>query len=337
MAPEAVKQGAVKLGRSSDIWSLGIILYQMVYRQAPFAHLEPMQRIFALTQGTPLNFPSGHRFEGHSEQTKAVLINVLEQCLQREPRRRPSISELLQHPFLHDAMHLTRCTFDRTFQALISGFCEATRNIMDDKGSEPACADDGADSDIDFPGHDQWQLLADQMWDLLSKDLNGRSCVRSRHLAGAENQRAGDVCPASLGLVPFGKVLRHWIERGNRKRQRTDRQNVEHSHAPSMVARQPLVSRPQIVPNQLPPPHQKAANVLDRSGIDADLLQQQRACLKKTIPVERSNKENSAPHGDSGYKMSEDVSLALRRLKDRRRVVADERTEELTSTTKWIQ
>merc|ERR1719379_2478747 len=37
MAPEAVKQGAVKLGRASDIWSLGIILYQMVYRQAPFA------------------------------------------------------------------------------------------------------------------------------------------------------------------------------------------------------------------------------------------------------------------------------------------------------------
>ncbi|CAE7650264.1 mph1 [Symbiodinium sp. CCMP2592] len=49
MAPEAVKQGAVKMGRPSDIWSLGIILYQMVYMKAPFAHLDPMQRLFALT------------------------------------------------------------------------------------------------------------------------------------------------------------------------------------------------------------------------------------------------------------------------------------------------
>ncbi|CAK9099982.1 Serine/threonine-protein kinase mph1 [Durusdinium trenchii] len=63
MAPEAVKQGAVKIGRPSDVWSLGIILcpgpgrgqgdvlvtYQMIYMRAPFAHLDPMQRLFALT------------------------------------------------------------------------------------------------------------------------------------------------------------------------------------------------------------------------------------------------------------------------------------------------
>merc|ERR1719456_905390 len=64
MAPEAVKQGSVKLGRSSDIWSLGIILYQMVYQRAPFQHLEPMQRIFALTDpNMAMTFSSEHRLQ----------------------------------------------------------------------------------------------------------------------------------------------------------------------------------------------------------------------------------------------------------------------------------
>merc|ERR1719436_1008932 len=49
MAPEAIKQGQLKLGRASDIWSLGIILYQMVYGHAPFAHLDPMQRLLKLS------------------------------------------------------------------------------------------------------------------------------------------------------------------------------------------------------------------------------------------------------------------------------------------------
>ncbi|CAJ1390449.1 unnamed protein product [Effrenium voratum] len=52
MAPEAVKQGQLKLGRASDIWSLGIILYQMIYGHPPLAHLEPMQRLLRLNDPT---------------------------------------------------------------------------------------------------------------------------------------------------------------------------------------------------------------------------------------------------------------------------------------------
>jgi len=69
MAPEAVKPGgALKIGRPSDIWSLGIILYQMVYLEAPFAHLDPMQRIFALTDRTMrLSFRMSTVFRGTAQ------------------------------------------------------------------------------------------------------------------------------------------------------------------------------------------------------------------------------------------------------------------------------
>ncbi|CAK9048037.1 unnamed protein product [Durusdinium trenchii] len=79
MAPEAVKQGAVKIGRPSDVWSLGIILYQMIYMRAPFAHLDPMQRLFALTDpNVSVEFPASHRFEQHSKAMKDTLLDVLQ-------------------------------------------------------------------------------------------------------------------------------------------------------------------------------------------------------------------------------------------------------------------
>lgn len=96
MAPEAVKQGQLKLGRASDIWSLGIILYQMVYGHPPFAHLEPMQRLLRLNDPSlRIEFPA-HRFSLGGQ----ALVEVLGSCLQRDPRRRPSLCELLSHPFL---------------------------------------------------------------------------------------------------------------------------------------------------------------------------------------------------------------------------------------------
>lgn len=101
MAPEAVKQGQLKLGRASDIWSLGIILYQMVYGTPPLAHLDPMQRLLRLNDPVlRIEFPPGHLLEGQPAASKA-LLEVLGGCLQRDPRRRPSLSELLAHRLLY--------------------------------------------------------------------------------------------------------------------------------------------------------------------------------------------------------------------------------------------
>ncbi|CAE8639016.1 unnamed protein product [Polarella glacialis] len=149
MAPEAVKQGQLKLGRASDIWSLGIILYQMIYGQPPFAHLEPMQRLLRLSDPClSIKFPSGHRLEGHSASTKVQFTEVLSRCLQRDPRKRPSLPELLAHPFLSSVTEVRRDAVQSTVGALMSIVLKTVSSSLQIE-------------DLDISNAD-WQVLADE-------------------------------------------------------------------------------------------------------------------------------------------------------------------------------
>ncbi|XP_074613016.1 dual specificity protein kinase TTK-like isoform X1 [Acropora palmata] len=88
----------LKIGRPSDVWSLGCILYMMVYGRSPFQHINNhfMKLQCIMDPSHQIDFPPINDVH---------LLDVIKGCLRRNPKERLTIPDLLDHPFLNSLSH----------------------------------------------------------------------------------------------------------------------------------------------------------------------------------------------------------------------------------------
>ncbi|CCE86770.1 Piso0_005282 [Millerozyma farinosa CBS 7064] len=88
-----------KVGKPSDVWSCGCIIYQMIYGKPPYGGYSGNQRVMAIMNPqVKIQFPS--RGLGNVKVPQSA-IELMQNCLKRNPNERWSIAECLDSDFLN--------------------------------------------------------------------------------------------------------------------------------------------------------------------------------------------------------------------------------------------
>ncbi|XP_077867106.1 LOW QUALITY PROTEIN: serine/threonine-protein kinase ULK3-like [Saccoglossus kowalevskii] len=96
MAPEMICEQAYDA--SVDLWSVGVILYECLFGEAPFASRTFAELAEKIRDPSPICLPAGFNV---SDQCRDLLLRLL----QRDPKQRISFEDFFNHPFI-DLEHM---------------------------------------------------------------------------------------------------------------------------------------------------------------------------------------------------------------------------------------
>lgn len=94
MSPEVIKGENPGRAGAVDVWSLGCVILEMASGRRPWASLDNEWAImYNIAQGNPPQLPT-------SDQLSEQGLDFLKRCFVRDPKRRASAAELLQHEWI---------------------------------------------------------------------------------------------------------------------------------------------------------------------------------------------------------------------------------------------
>lgn len=133
MSPETITNNV--FSPESDVWSAGITAIEMSEGAPPYIELKPTQAIVEICKN---GFP-GYRFpNGHSP----IFKDFISHCLEYDPSKRWTISQLLQHPFITYSSKLPRRPtmkplINKVFSKIEVDHCDNNNFSQDEAKSSP--------------------------------------------------------------------------------------------------------------------------------------------------------------------------------------------------------
>jgi hypothetical protein len=98
MAPEVIQRKPY--GQKVDIWALGCVCLELAEGKPPRHELGSLKAMFLTATSGPPPFNPHHPENSHHTSWSDKMLDFLKQTLHMDPKRRPSASQLLEHPFL---------------------------------------------------------------------------------------------------------------------------------------------------------------------------------------------------------------------------------------------
>lgn len=96
------QQNRWKVGKPSDVWSCGCIIYQMIYGRPPYGGFQGQNRLLAIMNPEVKIIFSEKT--ANDEPVPRSILDTMKACLLRNPDKRWTVDEVLNSPFLKPVM-----------------------------------------------------------------------------------------------------------------------------------------------------------------------------------------------------------------------------------------